>query len=82
MGVVTPTILREEGIITRKGILADAIVSTNDTVPFSTITTITSAYVCRKETGVTVTNTIATNVVTITQATMTSVPCQVYVNGA
>jgi len=75
------TQLRIEEIATRRAILADAVVSTNDTVTFDNLTTVTSAFVCKKLDGTSVTCSVATNVVTITGAGLTNVPVQIFVNG-
>jgi hypothetical protein len=73
--------MREEDIATRKGYWADAIVSTSDTVTFSALTTVTFSAVCKKADGATVAHTKATNIITITEAALTNVLVEIFVNG-
>ena len=56
--------------------------TTSDTCSFSDFTTISNATVIRADTLAIVTNSVATNVVTLTQAAMTNVECIVMVAGS
>ena len=75
------TVLREENVSTRKAIWADATVSTDNTVTFGSVTTITFSAVCKKTDGATVAHTKATNVITITEAALTNVLVEIFLNG-
>lgn len=59
----------------KKVVLVESTVSTNDTVPIAELATVTSAVVLNATSGATLTATVATNVVTITQSTQTNVKC-------
>ena len=59
----------------KKVVLVESTVSTNDTVPITELSTITSAVVLNATSGATLTCSVATNVVTITQSTQTNVKC-------
>lgn len=56
---------------TKQIIVFEATVSTNDTITLSDITTITGAALLKRSDGSAVTCTVATNVITVTQATLT-----------
>lgn len=75
------TIMRQEEVSTRRAMWADATVSTNDTVTISSLTTITFSAVCKKADGATVAHSKSTNVITITEAGLTDVLVQIFVNG-
>jgi len=55
--------------------------STNDTVTIGEMTDITAASAWRLDTGATLTNTDATNVVTITTAAITNIPVLIVATG-
>jgi len=58
-----------------------AVVSTNDTVTLSNFTDILNSYVINLGTNVEATATVATNVVTVTQAALTTVKILIYAQG-
>lgn len=57
----------------KKAILVEVVASTDDTITVAELTTITSVAVFNATSGAVVTATALTNVVTITQAALTSV---------
>ena len=61
--------------------LYTAVVSTNDTVTLSNFTDILNSYVINLGTNVEATATVATNVVTVTQAALTTVKILIYAQG-
>ena len=75
------TILRQEELATRRAIWADATVSTDDIVTINTLSSITFSAVCKKTDGSTVAHSKATNVITITEAALTNVVVEIFVNG-
>jgi len=60
--------------VTKKVLQISAIVSTNDTITLNDLTTISGAALLKRADGTAVTATVATNVITVTQATLTDVP--------
>ena len=58
-----------------------AVVSTNDTVTLSNFTDILNSYVINLGTNVEATAIVATNVVTVTQAALTTVKILIYAQG-
>jgi len=66
-------IVTETAAITKKRIVFEATVSTSDTITLDDMTTINSAHLAKKSDGTEVTCTIATNVITVTQAGLTNV---------
>ena len=60
--------------VTKKVLQISATVSTSDTITLSDLTAINGAALLKRADGSAVTCTVATNVITITQATLTDVP--------
>jgi hypothetical protein len=59
----------------QKGVVDfESIVSTNDTIPISEYTAIAGAMLRKKSDNTVVTCTVATNIITVTQATLTDEP--------
>jgi hypothetical protein len=59
---------------TKQVVTIEATVSTDDTITLSDLTTINGAALLKRSDGSAITCTVATNVITITQATTTNVP--------
>ena len=59
---------------TKQVVTIEATVSTDDTITLSDLTTINGAALLKRSDGSAITCTVATNVITVTQATTTSVP--------
>lgn len=60
--------------VRKKQIILSATVTTNDTVPIPWVTAVASAFVVKVSDRSICTNTVAANVVTITQAALADVP--------
>jgi len=60
--------------VRKKIIDFDAIVSTNDTIVIEDVTLLGSAHLAKKSDGSEVDCTVATNVITVTEADLTNVP--------
>jgi phosphotransferase system IIA component len=60
--------------VEKKYITFEAIVSTDDTITLGDFTTVLGAALLKKADGSAITCTVATNVLTVTQATTTNVP--------
>ena len=59
---------------TKQVVTFEATVSTDDTITLSDLTTINGASLLKRADGTAITCTVATNVITVTQATTTNVP--------
>jgi len=66
-------IVTQTAATTKKRIVFEATVSTSDTITLDDMTTINSAHLAKKSDGSEITCTIATNVITVTQAALTNV---------
>jgi hypothetical protein len=60
--------------VTKKVLQISTSVSTNDTITLSDLTTINGAALLKRSDGSAVSCTVATNVITVTQATLTDIP--------
>jgi len=60
--------------VTKKIIDFDATVSTNDTITVSDLAAVNGATLMKQADGTAVTCTVAANIITVTQATLTDVP--------
>jgi hypothetical protein len=65
--VVTPA-------VEKKYVVFEATVSTDNTIPIDNLSTISGVALLKKSDGSTVTCTVATNIITVTQASLTDVP--------
>lgn len=72
--VVTPAVEKKYGTW-------ETPVSTDDTIPLGNFTTLAYAKLCKKSDGTDVSCTIATNVITVTQASITDAPVVVFAFG-
>ena len=75
------TIVKQQDITTRKAIWADATVSTDDTVTFDSLSSITFSAVCARDDGTEMDHTVLNNVITITELAVANVEVEIFVNG-
>ena len=68
--------------VTKRCVSFEATVSTDDTIMFSMLSTVSGSSVFKQSDGSSVTHTKSTNVLTITQAGLTNVPVTGFVIGS